>query len=36
VKRYIDFVGSTDDIFVDRDGQKIAFAEIALNSADSV
>jgi hypothetical protein len=28
VKRYIDFVGSTDNIFVERDGEKIGYADI--------
>jgi DNA modification methylase len=28
VKRYIDFVGTDKDVFVDRDGQKIAFSEV--------
>ncbi len=30
VKRYIDFVGSSDDVFVERNNEKIAYSEIGI------
>ena len=35
VRRYVDFVGSSDDVFVIRDGRKIPYSEAANISANT-